>query len=70
MNQPDSYCPLCGERNLPHVRYHKRQWVFCPVGATSPADAHTAYPLDGLHRDKVNAPVAGQEEIDGTSTRE
>lgn len=37
------YCPLCGDMNLQVVKYKRKDWAFCPQGATGPKDAHTAY---------------------------
>ena len=40
-----TYCPLDGSMHLSAAEWRGQVWVYCPLGATGPADAHTAFPI-------------------------
>ena len=40
-----TFCPLDGSMHLSAVEWHGQVWLYCPLGATGPGDAHTAYPI-------------------------
>ena len=40
-----TYCPLCGERDLRRAVVDGIVFAYCPVRATGPSDAHTAFPI-------------------------
>ena len=40
-----TFCPLDGSMHLSAVEWRGQVWLYCPLGATGPGDAHTAFPI-------------------------
>ena len=47
-----TYCPLDGSMHLSAVEWEGQVWVYCPLGATGPGDAHTAFPIERYVEDR------------------
>ena len=71
-----TFCPLDGSMHLSAVEWRGQVWVYCPLGATGPLDAHTAYPIKEYRptRDEIETvavlvepmslPISSAEEIE------